>query len=117
MCLIIQEILYTVNGGAFEYQDHPIPLETRIPYRIYLVNMLEFDPGNNFHLQGNLFEYYSSGASLTSDYKSDIVPLMQGDRWILEFKYQYPGMYMFHAHKTEFTMKGWMDMFNVTPHK
>ncbi|MGN6349871.1 MAG: hypothetical protein ACTHL3_00235, partial [Candidatus Nitrosocosmicus sp.] len=25
-----------------------------------------------------------------------------------------PGMFMFHAHKTEFTMKGWMGMFNVT---
>ena len=42
---------------------------------------------------------------------------MQGDRGILEFKYQYPGMYMFHSHKTEFTMKGWMGMFDVTSPK
>ena len=62
-------------------------LITGVPYRIYLVNMLEFDPLNNFHLHGNLFDYYSSGTSLKADYKSDIVPLMQGDRGILEFKY------------------------------
>jgi hypothetical protein len=79
--------------------------------------MLEFDPINNFHLHGNLFQYYPSGTSLTPDYKNDIVSLMQGDRGILEFNYAYPGTYMFHAHKTEFTMLGWMGMFDVTKPK
>jgi FtsP/CotA-like multicopper oxidase with cupredoxin domain len=106
--------VYTVNGVAFEYNDHPIHLLTGHPYRIYLVNMLEFDPLNNFHLHGNLFNYYPSGTSLQPDYKNDIVAMMQGDRGILEFTYNFPGMFMFHAHKTEFTMKGWMGMFNVT---
>jgi manganese oxidase len=105
--------VYTVNGVAFEYKDHPITLKTGVSYRIYLVNMLEFDPLNNFHLHGNLFDYYSSGTSLKADYKSDIVPLMQGDRGILEFKYPYPGMFMFHSHKNEFSMKGWVGMFDV----
>jgi hypothetical protein len=76
--------------------------------------MLEFDPINNFHLHGNLFNYYPSGTSLTPEYKSDIVAMMQGDRGILEFNYPYAGMYMFHAHKTEFTLRGWMGMFDVT---
>ncbi|MDQ6723779.1 MAG: multicopper oxidase domain-containing protein [Thermoproteota archaeon] len=106
--------VYTVNGVAFEYKDHPIHLITGEHYRIYLVNMLEFDPLNNFHIHGNLFNYYPSGTSLIPDYKSDIVSLMQGDRGILEVTYSFPGMYMFHAHKTEFTMKGWMGMFDVT---
>jgi manganese oxidase len=109
--------VYTVNGVAFEYRDHPIHLVTGQPYRIYLVNMLEFDPLNNFHLHGNLFNYYPSGTSLTPDYKNDIVSMMQGDRGIMEFNYPYPGIYMFHAHKTEFTMKGWMGMFDVTKPK
>ncbi len=109
--------VYTVNGVAFEYSDHPIHLVTGQPYRIYLVNMLEFDPINNFHLHGNLFQYYPSGTSLTPEYKNDIVSLMQGDRGILEFNYAYPGTYMFHAHKAEFTMKGWMGMFDVTKPK
>ena len=109
--------VYTVNGVAFEYSDHPIHLVTGQPYRIYLVNMLEFDPINNFHLHGNLFQYYPSGTSLIPEYKNDIVSLMQGDRGIMEFNYAYPGTYMFHAHKTEFTMKGWMGMFDVTKPK
>ncbi|MGN6629130.1 MAG: multicopper oxidase domain-containing protein, partial [Candidatus Nitrosocosmicus sp.] len=106
--------VYTVNGVAFEYNDHPIHLLTGHPYRIYLANLLEFDPLNNFHLHGNLFNYYPSGTSLKPEYKNDMVDMMQGDRGILEFTYNFPGMFMFHAHKTEFTMKGWMGMFNVT---
>ena len=80
----------------------------------HIVNMLEFDPLNNFHLHGNLFNYYASGTSLKPDYASDIVPLMQGDRGIVEFTYNYPGMYMFHSHKNEFSMKGWLGFFDVT---
>jgi FtsP/CotA-like multicopper oxidase with cupredoxin domain len=106
--------VYTVNGVAFEYNDHPIHLLTGQPYRIYLANLLEFDPLNNFHIHGNLFNYYPSGTSLKPEYKNDMVDMMQGDRGILEFTYNFPGMFMFHAHKTEFTMKGWMGMFNVT---
>lgn len=109
-----QNQVYTINGVAFEYNDHPIHLLTGHPYRIYLENMLEFDPLNNFHMHGNLFNYYPSGTSLEPEYKNDIVDMMQGDRGILEFTYKFPGTFMFHAHKTEFTMKGWMGMFNVT---
>jgi FtsP/CotA-like multicopper oxidase with cupredoxin domain len=32
---------------------------------------------------------------------------------MLEFTYKYPGMYMFHAHKTEFADLGWMGLFEV----
>ncbi len=39
---------------------------------------------------------------------------MQGDRGIVEFKYPYPGMYMFHSHKNEFSLKGWLGFFDVT---
>jgi FtsP/CotA-like multicopper oxidase with cupredoxin domain len=45
---------------------------------------------------------------------TDIVSLMQGDRGIIEFSYQYPGEFMFHAHKNEFTRLGWQGFFNVT---
>jgi hypothetical protein len=39
--------------------------------------------------------------------------MSQGERGILEFKYKFPGQYMFHAHKTEFAEKGWMGLFLV----
>ena len=105
--------IYTVNGAAFIYRDHPIDLVTGQDYRIYLVNMLEFDPVNSFHMHGNMFEYYPSGTGTNPSYLTDIVTLGQGDRGIMEFNYDKQGMFMFHAHKNEFTNLGWMGMFNV----
>src|SRR5215217_4144374 len=105
--------IYTVNGAAFLYRDQPIQLVTDQPYRIYLVNMLEFDLANSFHLHGNMFEYYPSGTAMNPAYKTDIVTMSQGDRGIMEFTYDIPGTYMFHAHVTEFTNLGWMGMFDV----
>ena len=105
--------VYTVNGKAFVYSEHPINLTVGEQYRIYLVNMLEFDPMNNLHIHGTLFDYYPSGTSVTPEFKHDIISMMQGDRGIIEFKYDFPGQYMFHAHKTEFTNLGWMGTFNV----
>ena len=83
--------------------------------RIYLVNVLEFDPINSFHLHANFFHYYPTGTSLTPNEFTDTISLMQGQRGILEFRYKYPGRYMFHAHKTEFADLGWMGLFEVTP--
>jgi manganese oxidase len=104
---------YTVNGIPYYYMHHPIQIEKEKPVRIYLVNMLEFDPLNNFHLHANMFNYYPSGTSLQPDELTDIVSLNQAERGIMEFKYKYPGKYMFHAHKTEFAEKGWMGTFFV----
>ncbi len=105
--------IYTVNGKAFDYMTHPITLQTGKPYRIYLVNMLEFDLVNSFHLHGTMYNYTVAGTEETPNYMTDIVTLSQGDRGILEFKYDYPGEYMFHAHQVEFTDKGWMGLFDV----
>jgi FtsP/CotA-like multicopper oxidase with cupredoxin domain len=105
--------IYTVNGKAFDYMMNPIVLQTGKPYRIYLVNMLEFDLVNSFHLHGAMFNYYTAGTDETPDYNTDIVTLSQGDRGIMEFTYAYPGTYMFHAHQTEFTDLGWMGLFDV----
>jgi FtsP/CotA-like multicopper oxidase with cupredoxin domain len=105
--------IYTVNGKAFDYMMNPIVVQTGKPYRIYVVNMLEFDLVNSFHLHGAMFDYYTAGTDETVDYTTDIVTLSQGDRGIMEFTYAYPGTYMFHAHQTEFTDLGWMGLFDV----
>ena len=105
--------IYTVNGKAFEYMMHPIVLQTGKQYRIYVVNMLEFDLVNSIHIHGSMFDYYTAGTDETSDYNTDIVTLTQGDRGIMEFTYDYPGTYMFHAHQAEFTDLGWMGLFDV----
>jgi manganese oxidase len=105
--------IYTVNGAAFVYRDQPIQLVTGQKYRIYLVNMLEFDPVNNFHLHGDMFDYYPAGTAMNPSYKTDILTLSEGDRGIIEFTYHNPGMYMFHSHFNEFTSLGWMGMLDV----
>jgi manganese oxidase len=106
--------LYSVNGKAFDYVNHPIELVAGEDYRIYLVNMLEFDLVNSIHVHGTMFEYYPSGTSKDPQQVNDIVTLGQGDRGILELSYPYPGRYMFHTHINEFADKGWMSFFNVS---
>lgn len=105
--------IYTVNGKAFDYMMNPIVLYTGKPYRVYVINMLEFDAVNSVHVHGAMFDYYSAGTNKTADYLTDIVTLSQGDRGIMEFTYAYPGTYMFHAHQTLFTDLGWMGLFDV----
>ena len=105
--------IYTVNGIAFDYIHNPIKLQVGQEYRIYLLNMVEFDLINNFHMHGNMFDYITAGTDEIPDFKTDVVTLSQGDRGIVEFKYDYPGKYMFHAHVTEFTDLGWLGFFDV----
>jgi manganese oxidase len=108
--------IYTVNGKAFDYVNNPIQLKVGQKYRIYVVNMLEFDLVNSLHMHGGMFEYYPAGTSMKpheGSFVHDVIVLGQGDRGIMELEYKYPGQYMFHAHVTEFTDLGWMGFFNV----
>ncbi|HET6846341.1 MAG TPA: multicopper oxidase domain-containing protein, partial [Anaerolineales bacterium] len=105
---------YAVNGIPFYYQNHPIAIRTHERVRIYLVNILEFDLLNSFHLHASFFHYYPTGTSLTPSEFTDTIIQGQAQRGILEFSYPYPGMYMFHAHVTEFAELGWNGMFEVT---
>ncbi len=104
---------YTANGLPYYYMHHPIEIDKNRLIRIYLINMLEFDPINNLHLHANMFNFYQMGTKLIPDEYTDIVTMSQGERGILEFSYKYPGKYMFHAHKTEFAEKGWTGLFLV----
>lgn len=105
--------LYSVNGMPGYYHDHPIQLKVGELVRIYLINMTEFDPVNSIHLHANMFNYIPLGTSLTPTLVTDVVHLGIADRGILEFKYKFPGRYMFHAHQTELTVLGWKAMFEV----
>ena len=106
--------LYAVNTIPFHYQKHPIPLKTGEKVRIYLVNILEFDLINSFHLHANFFHYYPTGTSLTPSEFTDTIMQAQAQRGILEFRFKFPGLFMFHAHVTEFAELGWSGNFQVT---
>ena len=104
---------YAANTIPFYYQHHPIQINTNELIRIYVVNMVEFDPINNFHLHGNLYKYYPTGTDLVPSFYTDMITLSQTERGIMEFEYQFPGKYLFHAHKVEFSEKGWVGIFLV----
>ena len=94
---------YAANTIPFYYQHHPIQINTDELIRIYVVNMVEFDPINNFHLHGNLYKYYPTGTDLIPSFYTDMITLSQTERGIMEFEYKFPGKYLFHAHKVEFS--------------
>ncbi len=104
---------YAANTIPFYYQHHPIQINTEELIRIYVVNMVEFDPINNLHLHGNLYHYFPTGTDTVPSFYTDMITLSQTERGIMEFKYDYPGKYLFHAHKVEFSEKGWVGIFLV----
>ena len=107
---------YAVNSIAFAYMDRPIQIERSRPVRVYLINVTEFDAINSFHLHANFFHYFDHGTSLTPTLKTvDTIVQCQGQRGIIEFSFadHEPGLYMFHAHQSEFAELGWMANFKV----
>lgn len=104
---------YAANSIPFYYQHHPIQIKKDELVRVYVVNMVEFDPINNLHLHGNLYQYFPTGTDIVPSEFTDMITLSQTERGIMEFKYQYPGKYLFHAHKVEFSEKGWVGVFLV----
>jgi FtsP/CotA-like multicopper oxidase with cupredoxin domain len=105
--------VYAVNTVGFHYMDEPVRVRRGELVRIYLVNTLEFDPINSFHVHANFFHYYPTGTSLEPAEFTDTVVQAQGQRGILEVRFAEPGRYMFHAHVSEFAQLGWMGFFEV----
>ena len=108
--------VYAVNTVAFAYMARPIKIRRDQLQRIYLINVTEFDPINSFHLHANFFDYYDHGTTLEPTLRTvDTIMQCQAQRGILEFSYanHEPGLYMFHAHQSEFAELGWMGFFEV----
>ncbi len=124
--------VYAVNTRAFAYgvgdtdgtegdwsageTIHPIEVERDTPVRVYLVNTTEFDPVNSFHTHSQFFDYYDHGTTLQPTHRNvDTVMQVQAQRGIVEIDYSDhdPGLYMFHAHQSEFAEQGWMSFFEV----
>ena len=104
---------YAVNTASFYYVKNPIQVKVGELVRIYLINILEFDQINSFHLHANFFDEYRTGTKLEPQFFTDTTVMGQGERSILDIRFKYPGKFMFHAHKTEFAEQGWMGFFEV----
>ena len=106
--------VYAVNTVGFHHVSDPVRVKRDELVRIYLVNVLEFDPLNSFHLHANFFHYFPTGTSLQPTEFTDTVIQGQGQRGILELRFPHPGQYMFHAHVSEFAELGWTGFFEVS---
>ena len=123
--------VYAANTRAFAYgvgetdgrgnweageTKRPIQIDKNQRQRVYLVNAIEFDLINSLHTHSQFFDYYDHGTTLTPTLKTvDTVMQCQAQRGIIELDYSThdPGLYMFHAHQSEFAELGWMSFFEV----
>ena len=104
--------LYAVNGIPFHYMHEPVRVKRNELVRIYLVNILEYDPINSFHLHGNFFDYYPTGT--WPEPRNTPTPWCRprASAGSARSASPHPGRFMFHAHKTEFADL-WMGFFEV----
>ncbi|WP_435120050.1 multicopper oxidase domain-containing protein [Halolamina sp. C58] len=123
--------VYAANTRAFAYgvgetdgegnwkageTKRPIQVDKNELQRVYLVNATEFDPINSFHSHSQFFDYYDHGTTLTPTRQTvDTIMQCQAQRGIIELDYSdhQPGLYMIHAHQSEFAELGWMSFFEV----
>ena len=123
--------VYAVNSRAFAYgvgrtdgkgnwqageTKKPITIDRNERQRVYLINTIEFDAINSFHTHSQFFDYYDHGTTLVPTHQTvDTVLQTQAQRGIIELDYSDhdPGLYMFHAHQSEFAELGWMSFFEV----
>jgi FtsP/CotA-like multicopper oxidase with cupredoxin domain len=102
---------YAWNGKAFQYADNPIELGVGEPVRMYVLNI--FEEMMAPHIHGNMFQLYRSGTSLKPSEYTDVVSLGIAERAMMEFRYDYPGAYMFQCHFSEHMELGLMGWFRV----
>jgi len=104
---------YAFNGLPHYYMDHPIQIYKDQLIRLYVLNIIEYDPAVTFHLHANFFDVYRYGMSMTASEKTDVITMGVAERHILEFAFRYPGKYMFHPHQDAIAENGCMGQFEV----
>lgn len=103
--------IYTWNGIAGFYEKFPIKVPAGDPVRVYLTNMIEFDPISSFHLHAETFEVWPSGIGDAPAFVTDILTMGQTDRAMIEFSLSERGRYMFHPHQHSIAHRGTMGWF------
>jgi FtsP/CotA-like multicopper oxidase with cupredoxin domain len=104
---------YAFNGLPHHFMHHPIPIYQNQLIRLYVLNIIEYEPAVTFHLHANFFDVYRSGMTMTPSEKTDVITMGVAERHILEFSFRYPGKYMFHPHQDAIAQNGCMGQFEV----
>ncbi len=107
--------LYAFNGIPDAYMAAPIRIRQNALVRLYLLNMTELESPLTFHLHANEFRIVDSGSEPGGGTITDVVTLGVAERRILEFRYPFPGRYMFHPHQDQIAERGCMGLFEVEP--
>jgi len=105
--------LYAFNAIPDFYKHNSIKIYQNQLVRVYLLNMIEFDPAVTFHIHANFFALYPTGMTLTPTVTTDVVTMGTAERHILEFSYPYLGKFMFHPHQDDIAEHGCMANFQV----
>jgi manganese oxidase len=107
--------LYAFNGLPHYYMQHPIAVYQDQLLRLYVLNMIEFDPVATFHTHANMFKVFPTGRTLEPTLETDVITMGTAERHILELSYRFPGKYMFHPHQDLIAEAGCMGNFQVLP--
>ncbi len=105
--------LYAFNAIPDYYMEHPIIIQQNQLIRLYVLNMIEYDPSVAFHLHANMFQVYRTGRTVKPSEDTDVITMGTAERHILEFSFRYPGEYMFHPHQDAIAQSGCMGAFKV----
>ena len=87
------------NGMAGFYHHYPIKVRVGDLVRVYVINMLEYEPLGSFHLHAETFDVYPAGMGAQPAFRDDTIALAQGQRAMIEFTLPHYGRYMFHPHQ------------------
>jgi FtsP/CotA-like multicopper oxidase with cupredoxin domain len=99
------------NGVAGFYHNYPIKVGAKERIRVYLVNMLEYEPLASFHLHAETFDVYPAGMGDEPAGRDDTLVMGMGQRAIIEFTLPSVGRYMFHPHQHWLAERGAMGWF------
>lgn len=105
--------LYSYNGVAGFFARHPLTVPVGDLVRVYVVNMVEYDPVTSFHLHAQTFDAFRTGTSASAGEHTDTVTMSQGERVIVQFRLPERGRYMFHPHQHHMAEAGAMGWFSA----
>ncbi len=88
---------YPINGYADKYVTNPLEINHDELIRLYVINIGTTIP-YQFHLHSTTFKAYPSGLWSNEPIDAQTFPVGPGDATIIEARWKYPGVYLFHSH-------------------
>lgn len=106
-----KDMVYTINGKVFPEIEH-ITVKEGDFVKVKLINNSMMDD-HPMHLHGQFFQILSkNGKPVTGTIIKDTVNLKPGDEYVIAFKADNPGNWMFHCHDLHHASAGMATMVN-----